>query len=847
MTDPPSPVSHDAGRHNLPVQMTALLGRDAERQAVCRLLLQDGARLVTLTGPGGTGKTRLGLQVAADLVPSFADGVFLVELAAVTDPALVPSTIAQVLGVRDPGSRPALDGLKEYLRRKSLLLLLDNFEQIVPAGPAVAELLACSPGLTVLVTSREPLYLRGEREFPVPPLPLPEAGQRLSPEALTAYAAVALFVARAAEIRPGFRVTAESARAIAEICARLDGLPLAIELAAARVRLLTPEAMLARLEHRLPLLTHGPQDLPARQRTLRDAIAWSYDLLTPCEQVLFRRLAIFVGGCTLDAAEAVARADVGDDRWTLGPDEVLEGVESLVAKNLLRRLADSEAGLRVTMLETVRELGIERLTRAGELAQLRRWHAAYFLDLAERAVPLLRGPEQTAWLDRLEAEHANLRAALTWALAEGRPGGAEQLGGTGEMGETALRLGGALAWFWATRAHAAEGTRWLTRALSAPEPAGPPAGQPTAQPIAQPTAQPIAQPTAQPAARLRALYGAGWLAHVQRDQPAARRHLDAALTLARAQADTWATAWTLHLLGRVAYYDDDWETARALGEQSLAAARATGDPWLVAWALHLLGLAAHIAADYETARAQYTAALQVRERLGFTEGIGICHTLLAIVAYRQGDHAQAFTRARACLHALREVGAYCWVHNALAAFVSLGTALRQPGRAVRLAGATAAFGESVAVPTIPLVDTLLRQALDEARRALDPAEYERCWEEGRGLSLDAAIAEALAVEGPPPAAEPPAAEPPAASARPPAGPPFVDSRQPDRAPAPAGLSPREIEVLRLLARGRMSREIADALVLSVRTVERHITNIYAKIGARGRADATAFAIEHGLL
>ncbi len=795
-----------ASRHNLPMPPTALLGRDRERQDVDRLLLHEGARHVTLTGPGGTGKTRLGLQVAADLADSFDDGVCLIELAPVSDPALVPSTIAQVLGVRDTGNRPILDRLKEYLRRKSILLVLDNFEQIIPAGSIVADLLASSPGLTVLVTSREPLRIRGEREYPVPPLPLPlsNAGPGGVPEDLTAYAAVALFVERAAEIRPGFAVTAESGPVVAEICARLDGLPLAIELAAARIRLLTPQAMLARLEHRLPLLTHGPQDLPARQRTLRDAIAWSYDLLTPCEQVLFRRLAIFVGGCTLEAAEAVALADVGDYCWMLGPDEVLEGVESLIAKNLLRRLSDFDAAVRVTMLETVREYGIEQLTRVGELQELRRWHAAYFLDRVEQAVPKLRGFEQAAWLDRLEAAHPNLRLALEWSLMQDR------------QSDAALRLSGALAPFWTTRAHMAEGGRWLHRAL--------------------------AEPTPHPAARLRALYGAGWLAHVQRDQVSARRHLDSALALARDLGDAWAIAWTLHLLGRVAYYDNDAATARALGQESLSVAQEIGDPWLIAWAVHLLGLAAHIAGDYDAARAQYAAAISMRERLGFKEGIGMCQTLLAVVAYRQGDHGQAFIHAQACLRTLRDVGAYVWVHNALATFVGLATVLRQPDRTVRLAGAIAAFEESVAVRPIPIVEAMLAQALAAAQGDLGEEQFRRRWDEGRGLSLDAAIEEALAVEGPEAlGGDVATVDPPQAAPR------HDETARPSRQPAPAGLSPREVEVLCLLANGRTSQEMAEALVLSVRTVERHITHIYEKIGARGRADATAFALKHHLI
>ena len=548
----PPLASLDIRPHNLPIHPTALLGRERETDEVRQLILQDGVRLVTLTGPGGTGKTRLSLQIAAELVDEFEDGAFVVELAPISNPALVPVTVAQVLGVRDVGGRPILESLKEYLRRRSMLLVLDNFEQILSAASVVADLMSVSPGLRVLVTSREPLHLRGEREYAVPPLALPDARHLPAPEEVARYAAVALFLERAAAIRPDFAVTDENAAAVAEICARLDGLPLAIELAAARVRLLTPQAMLTRLERRLPLLTQGAQDLPARQRTLRDTIAWSYDLLTPDEQALFRRLAIFVGGCTLESAEAAATADVGDRRWGLIVDEVLDGMDSLLSKNLLRRMPGP---------------AIRRASRCWRRSASTAWSGsrpkasctpcaagtpADFLALAEQAVPRLQGSEQTAWLDRLEAEHANLRAALDWSLADDR------------QSDAALRLSGALAWFWAVRGYFSEGRRWLERALAESPP--------------------------HPTARLAAQYGLGWMAHIHNDADVARHHLGIAIDLARQLDDRWALAWSLHVLGRVEYYANDVAASRDLGQQSLRVAREIDDPWLIAWALHLLGL-----------------------------------------------------------------------------------------------------------------------------------------------------------------------------------------------------------------------------------------------------------------
>jgi predicted ATPase/DNA-binding CsgD family transcriptional regulator len=781
--DFPPLATLDAGLHNLPVQPTALLGREHQVEEVRRQLLRDDVRLVTLTGAGGTGKTRLGLQVAAELMDAYRDGVFLVELAPITDPTLVPSAIAQVLGNRDIGSRPVIEGLKEHLRRRSILLLLDNFEQVIPAAPVVADLLAASTGLTVLVTSREPLHLRGEREYAVPSLSLPEAQHRPTASVLARSDAAALFVERAQAIRADFAVTAENAPVIADICSRLDGLPLAIELAAARVRLLSPEAMLARLERPLPLLTSGPQDLPARQRTLRDAIAWSYDLLTPAEQSLFRRLAIFVGGWALETAEAAATAEVGDPRWALAADDSLDGIDSLIAKNLVRRVSHPSGALRFTMFETIREYGLEQLGQNGELHALRRWHAVYFLELAERAVPRLRGAERGAWLDRLEAEHDNVRAALEWALVQ------EQ------APELALRLSGAMAWFWASRGRISEGRRRLEQALAMPPPT--------------------------PGVMLGALYGAGWLAHVGYDGPAARQLLQAALDLSRETDDRWATTWTLHLLGRVAYYEGDAISARELGRQSLQVARALPDDWLIAWALHLLGLAAHITDDFATARRHYEEVLTIRRRLGFQEGIGMCAFLLGLVAYRLGDYAESHALTREGLMVFHGLGAKWTVQNALGASACLA-ALAQPRLAVRLAGATQAHGDAVAVPPIPLVQGILRPSLARLRIELGEAEFLEAWAEGQALSIDEAVADALAVETPP------------------AG---HQSAQPA---APAGLSARELSVLRLIAAGRTNREIADELSVSVPTVERHITHLYGKIDARGRADATAFALKHGL-
>ena len=435
---------------NLSLELTSLVGRDHELEELQRLV-RSGARFVTLTGPGGSGKTRLGREAVRSLAGDFPDGAFLVSLAPIRDAEYVASVIAQTLELRQTGSEPVQQSLKAYLAERRLLLMLDNFEQVINAGPLIVDLLGTCPYLHVLVTSRSALRVSGEREFPVPPLAIPDPHNLPESEALLHYASVGLFLERARAANPNLQPDAAVLRDIARICARLDGLPLAIELAAARTKLLNPAAMLARFQAGLAVLTGGARDLPERQRTLHDAIAWSYYLLNSGEQVVFRRMSVFSGGCNLESAEDVAvEPGAGEDL----PADLLEIVASLVDKNLIRQAEGIGTRARFGMLETIREFGIEMLTECGELDVVQRRHAEHFLQLAEEASENIPGPAQEHWLQTLEQEHDNLRAALRWFVVR-------------EDARDAMRLASALEQFWQFRGYIMEGRGWLKAVLEA--------------------------------------------------------------------------------------------------------------------------------------------------------------------------------------------------------------------------------------------------------------------------------------------------------------------------------------------------------------------------------------------
>jgi len=738
-TPPAHAATHHAPPSNLPAPPTPLIGRADDVTRAGALLRGAAVRLLTLVGPAGVGKTRLGLEVAVEFLPAFADGVFLVALAPLTDPTLVASAVAGALGVREQGGRPLQDILVEYLDTKRTLLLLDNFEHVTAAAPLLAALLAACPHLRLLVTSRAPVRVRGEQVLPVAPLALPDLAHLPLPEDLARVPAVALFVARAGAVAPDFALTAANAPAVAAICARLDGLPLAIELAAARITLLPPRALLARLEHNLSLLVGGARDLPERQQTLHAAIAWSYNLLHAGEQALFRRLAVFAGGASLEAVEAVCHT-AGDVEG-----DALEWLAGLVDKSLLRREEGPDGEPRVGMLETIRGYAREHLAASGEAEVTERAHAEYYVALAERAEPELTGPEQAVWLARLEREHDNLRATLRWAHES-------------EESEIGLRVAGALWRFWSVRGFVSEGWRAMEMLLDDGAEAA-------------------------PAVRARALNGAGNLARDQGGLARAAALYEESLALWRNLDDRAGTAQPLNNLGLVARDHGEFARAQGLFEESLALRRDLGDRVGIAQSLNNLGLVAHDQGDYARASALHEESLAQRRELDDTAGIAFSLDNLGLVAYAQGNlaragqlheeslalkrelgdkwaiaaslinlgivaHAQGNNaRARTLLEeslALhRELGGTRYVAECLEYLAQVLAAQAQLGRAAYFLGASEALRARIVTPLPPANKVTYDRSVAFVRGTLGDDAFAAAWAAGAALSLDQAIALAL--------------------------------------------------------------------------------------------------------
>ncbi|MCP4396745.1 MAG: adenylate/guanylate cyclase domain-containing protein [bacterium] len=600
----------DIHPNNLPAQTTVFIGREAEINAVEHALSRPDVRLLTLTGPGGTGKTRLSLQVASEMLEQFADGVFFVPLASVSDPALVVSTILHTLGLDVRNEQSPQDALQTYLTSKQMLLLLDNFEQVVEAATDVHALLRAAPDLTMLVTSRTLLRVSGEHEYPVPPLRLPDPTHLPPLDRLTHYEAVRLFLERAQSVKAGFTVTNQNAPAVAEICAKLDGLPLAIELAAVRVRLLSPDKMLARLDHRLRFLTGGVRDLPIRQRTIRGAIEWSYELLNADEKTLFHRLGIFAGGWTLDAAEAVCAID--DDV------DVLNGLESLLDKNLVKQV-EVYGELRFVMLETIREYALERMTAYEDVDRLRQQHAHCFLALAEETEPRLYCAQGGIWSKRLEADYGNLRAVLAWSLDHAI--------------EIGLRLAGALGRFWDIRNKCDEGRFWLTKILEDNHAYG----------------------AENDPWRAKALQKAGLLARVQGDIVAACSLGEEGVALWRKIGEKRGLGRALSDLALAVLLQGDLPTGRSLQEESMTLLRQTDDTSGLAQALWMYGYGMYYLRHYEHARVSAEECIELAQAIEGTDHIATATSLLGDIAFDQEEYAAAQSLYESSLTLYQEI------------------------------------------------------------------------------------------------------------------------------------------------------------------------------------------------
>ena len=772
--------------NNLPLQLTSFIGREREIADLKELLVGE-ARLVTLTGPGGSGKTRLALSVASGLAGEYEDGVWLVELAPLSDPDLMPQAVANALGVREAPGRSMTDMLVEHLQEQEVLLLLDNCEHLVGACAALCDtLLRACPNLKILATSRETLEVAGERNWPVPSLSSPDPRslpQRI--EELGRIESVRLFVERARYRKPDFELNPENASSVAEMCRGLDGIPLAIELAAARVGTLSVAQISDRLGYSLELLSSRDRTVPERQRTLWDALEWSYELLEEDERGLFGRLSVFAGGFTLDAAEAVCEGDYIEE------GDVLDPLSRLVDKSLVIT-SEQDGEARYQLLEPVRQYGWEKLKESGKAEEVRRRHAEHYLALAEMTESGLSGPERARWLERLEKEHDNFRAALSWSLNEG----SESLEERAELG---LRLTVALWRFWDLQG-STEGHRWVDTALE--------------------------KCSRKSTARAKALNGAGWTSMWAGDYHRATSLIEEGISLFEELGDTDSAAISLAYLGMTMVRQEDAERTAALRDEadSMCLEPSLGHLAL-AELLFFLASASAYDRDYLRSIALFEESLAVFRDLEDARGTSRCVVSISIVSILVHDIGRARDIVQQGLESAREVGDKPGTSFALLVAASLAGGRGGPARAARLWGAAEALREAIGISLGDQdpFDYDYEGRVATARAQLEEAAWEAAWNEGRAMSPEQAIEYALHC-----------------LAEQEVGPILPETY-------PAGLSDREVDVLRLVARGLTNAQIARELFISPNTVNRHLNSIYHKIGVSSRAAATRFALEHNLL
>lgn len=744
----PTHVPH----HNLPVPTTRLIGREWAVARLRHLLGRDDVRLVTLVGSGGSGKTRLALHVASELVSTFAQGVWFVALAGVSDPTLVPMSIIQALPLTPAPGLPPLQSLIAYVRNKDLLLVLDNFEQVGEAAAAVGELLAAAPGLKVLVTSRAVLHLYGEHDFSVPPLDIPDPGDLLEASELAHYGAIQLFVERAQAVLPDFALTAENGATIAQICSRVDGLPLALELAATRVRVLPPTLLLERLlQARLPLLTGRTRDLPARQQTLRNTITWSYDLLSKAEQAWFRHLGVFTGGWSLEAAEALMQEIAADQERTAASGSPVEVLEQLANNSLLVRLPAVDGQVRFTMLETLREYALELLTAQGEVERLWDWHACYYLAEAEEAEVGLRGPQQLTWLARLTADRENFRAALAWALQRARAdmristfsgqeavvgstavAGGRTLASQGELNagllatELCLRLAAALRHYWEWQGNLTEARYWLSAVLAVPP------GSEVGKRLLS--------------ARAKALSEASRLMCLHNDQPGAVALAEESLALGRWLDDPIRIAGTLLHRGWAAHAMGEYETARRAYQEGLAHLATMDEPWLRAQLLFHLAAALGFSGDFEEMRLLYRQSSELFGRLGDKSSAADLLKDQGGMSLLEGNCARAIDCLLKSLKLCYELDHKQYMTTGIC-LLSIAVGMSgQPDpasastHAAELEGVADGLEEVIGLTPWTKTNPLVQMIRQQIRSQVDEQTWQAAWAEGRALTVEQALA-----------------------------------------------------------------------------------------------------------